>query len=151
MCGSACGAKATGWRSQSQGQRSSRRAGRLWVAIAIAAAPEAAETAEVQLTAERILHDGKQELSTAEGRAKLVTEGSAVDADRIVYDKNKRIATAVGHVVARITQGGKIAVVADLMTLILDDRQLEEMQDVTGRRDMAMSRIQPDIVDASAG
>lgn len=35
--------------------------------------------------------------------------------------------------------------------LILDDRQLEEMQDVTGRRDMAMSRIQPDIVDASAG
>jgi LPS-assembly protein len=95
----------------------------LWLAIAIAAAPEAAETAEVQLTAERILHDGKQELSTAEGRAKLVTEGSAVDADRIVYDKNKRIATAVGHVVARITQGGKIAVVADLMTLILDERQ----------------------------
>ncbi len=35
--------------------------------------------------------------------------------------------------------------------LILDDRQLEDMKDVTGRGEMAMPRMQPDIVDASAG
>jgi len=92
----------------------------LWLALTIAAAPE---TAEVQLTAERLLHDGKLELTTAEGNAKLVTEGSAVDAERIVYDRNKKVATATGHVVARLTQGGKIAVIADLMTLRFDDAQ----------------------------
>ena len=34
--------------------------------------------------------------------------------------------------------------------LILDDRQLEEMQDVAARRNVSMPRLQPDIVDASA-
>ncbi len=92
----------------------------LWLALAISASPE---TTEVELTAERLLHDGQRELSTAEGHAKLVTEGSAVDADRIVYDKLRRVATATGHVVARLTQGGKIAVVADVMTLVFDEQQ----------------------------
>ncbi|MDP1828405.1 MAG: LPS assembly protein LptD [Archangium sp.] len=92
----------------------------LWLALVFTASPE---TAEIQLTAERLLHDGKQDLTTAEGRAKLVTEGAAIDADRIVYDRNRSIATATGHVVARIAQGGKIAIIADLMTVRLDEQQ----------------------------
>lgn len=96
----------------------------LWLALAICAAPETpVEVSEVQITAERVLHDGKKLISTAEGNAKLIAEGSAVDADRIVYDQNRRVATAMGHVVARLTQGGKIAVIADLMSLRFDDRQ----------------------------
>lgn len=96
----------------------------LWLALAICAAPEeTAEVSEVQITAERVLHDGKKLISTAEGTAKLTSEGSAIDADRIVYDQNRRVATAMGHVVARLTQGGKIAVIADLMTLRFDERQ----------------------------
>lgn len=95
----------------------------LWLALAMTAAPETAEVSEVQLTAERVLHDGKKLISTAEGRAKLTAEGSAVDADRIVYDQHRRVATAMGHVVARLTQGGKIAVIADLMTLRFDEQQ----------------------------
>src|SRR3990167_6529693 len=93
----------------------------LWLAFTFCAAP--AETAEIQLTAERLLHDGKKELTTAEGRAKLVTEDAAIDADRIVFDRNRNLATATGHVVARLTQGGRIAVVADLLTLRLDEQQ----------------------------
>lgn len=92
----------------------------LWLALVFTASPE---TVEIQLTAERLLHDGKKELTTAEGRAKLVTEGAAIDADRIVYDRNRSLATATGHVVARIAQGGKIAIVADLMTVRLDEQQ----------------------------
>lgn len=90
----------------------------LWLALLLATEPE---TAEVRLEAERLLHDGQQDLTTAEGRAKLFTEGSAVDADRIVFDKKKRVATATGHVVARLSQGGKVAVLADLVTLRFDD------------------------------
>ncbi len=90
----------------------------LWLALAISASPE---TAEIELTAERTLHDGQRELTTAEGQATLVTEDAAVNADRIVYDKLRNVATATGNVVARLTKGGKIAVVADLMTLKFDD------------------------------
>jgi LPS-assembly protein len=104
----------------------------LWVALVLLAEPAtgadtaselAAETTEIHLTAERLLHDGKRELTTAEGKAKLVTDGSAIDADRIVYDRDRRVATATGHVVARLTQGGRIVVIADLMTLLFDDQQ----------------------------
>lgn len=91
----------------------------LWVAFVLLAPPE---TAEVELTAERLLHDGKKELTTAEGRAKLVAEDAAVDADRIVYDRGRRVATATGHVVARLTDGGRIVVIADLLTLRFDEQ-----------------------------
>lgn len=94
----------------------------LWVALVLVAPPRG-ETSEIELTAERLLHDGKRELTTAEGEAKLVTEGAAIDADRIVYDKERRLATAMGHVVARLTQGGRIVVIADLMTLRFDEQQ----------------------------
>lgn len=90
----------------------------LWLALTICAAPEGAD---IELTAERMLHDGQKDLTTAEGRAKLVTEGAAIDATRIVYDKQRNVATAVGNVVARMTKSGKVAVVADLVTVILDD------------------------------
>ncbi len=92
----------------------------LWVALVLMAPPE---TVEIELTAERMLHDGLKELTTAEGRAKLVTDGAAINADRIVYDRNRRVATATGHVVARMTQGGRMVVIADLMTLRFDDQQ----------------------------
>ncbi len=97
----------------------------LWLALTICAAPD---TADIELTAERLLHDGEKELTTADGRAKLVTDGSVIDADRIVYDKHRNVATATGHVVARIVKSGKVAVVADLMTVLLDDdRQVREI------------------------
>ena len=100
----------------------------LWLALTFCALPPETETAEIQLTAERLLHDGKKDLTTAEGHAKLVTETAAIDADRIVYDRNKNLATATGHVVARIVKGGRIAVVADLMTLLFDDdREVREI------------------------
>ncbi|MDP3155148.1 MAG: LPS assembly protein LptD [Archangium sp.] len=92
----------------------------LWVALVLMAPPE---TVEIQLNAERMLHDGQKDLTTAEGRAKLVTEGAAINADRIVYDRNRNVATATGHVVARMTQGGRMVVIADLMTLRFDDQQ----------------------------
>ena len=92
----------------------------LWVALVVLAAPE---TGEVELTAERMLHDGKKEITTAQGRAKLVAEDAAVDADRIVYDRERRVATATGHVVARLTDGGRIVVIADLLTLRFDEQQ----------------------------
>lgn len=112
----------------------------LCLAIFVAATPE---TAEVQLTAERVLHDGQRELTTAEGRAQLIAEHMAIDAERIVYDKVRRVVTAAGKVVARLTQGGKIAVVADVLTLRLDeahevkevflyDGQAISKKDVTG-------------------
>ena len=95
----------------------------LWLALTFCAVPPETETAEIQLTADRLLHDGKKDLTTAEGRATLVTEDAAIDADRIVFDRNRNVATATGHVVARITQGGRIAVIADVMTLRLDEQQ----------------------------
>ena len=92
----------------------------LWLALTMSASPV---PGELELTAERLLHDGKKELTTAEGRAKLVTDGASIDADRIVYDRQRRVATASGHVVARISQGGRMAVIADVMTLRFDDEQ----------------------------
>lgn len=97
----------------------------LLLALTICATPE---TADIELTAERLLHDGQTEISTAEGRAKLVSGGSVIDAYRIVYDKKRNVATAVGNVVARLVQNGKVAVVADLVTVVLDDdREVREI------------------------
>ncbi|MFT3708703.1 MAG: LPS assembly protein LptD [Archangium sp.] len=104
----------------------------LLLALAICAEPEAAEpeaTSQVQLTAARLLHDGKKLITNAEGDAKLITtDGSAIDADRIVYDQNRRVATATGHVIARLTRGGKIGVIADLVTVRFDEN--DELTDV---------------------
>lgn len=103
----------------------------LWLAIFVAATPE---TAEVVLTAERMLHDGQREVSTAEGVAQLRSEHLAIDAERIIYDKLRRVVTATGKVVARITQGGKVAVVADVLTLRLDDaHEVKEVYLYDGR------------------
>lgn len=102
----------------------------LWLAIALSAAPDAGPfdadlppaDQTVELVAERVLHDGQAELSTGEGNAKLRGPSMAVDADRLIYDAHRRIATASGHVVARLVQGGRVAVLADLVTLIFDDQ-----------------------------
>lgn len=112
----------------------------LWLAIiATAPPPELADVAlpegeEVMLTAERLLHDGKKELTTAEGRAKLTSAGIAVDADRIVYDQPRNVVTAVGHVVARVVRGGKVAITSDVLTMVLDEhRQVRDLYVYDGR------------------
>ncbi len=107
----------------------------LWLALTMSAS---SDPAELELTAERLLYDGKKELTTAEGRAKLKIDGAAIDADRIVYDRNRRVATASGHVVARITQGGRIAVISDVMTLRFDDEQ--EVREVFLYEGQALSK-----------
>lgn len=119
----------------------------LCLAIFVAVTPE---TAEVVLTAERMLHDGQREVSTAEGRAQLRSEHLAIDAERIIYDQLRSVVTATGKVVARITRGGKVAVIADVLTLRLDeahevkeiylyDGQAISKKDVTGAALLAAS------------
>ncbi|MFO0599393.1 MAG: LPS assembly protein LptD [Myxococcaceae bacterium] len=76
---------------------------------------------ETDVVAERVLHDDLKLITTAEGNAKLRGDDLALNADRIVYDQRRRVATAVGHVVARVNQGGKVAVTADVLTLVFDD------------------------------
>lgn len=101
----------------------------LWLAITIAASPDAgpfdadlpAPEDSLQLDAERLLHDGKRELTTGEGGAQLRGDSVAIDADRLVYDARQRVATAIGRVVARVSKGGKVAVIADLLTLRFDE------------------------------
>ena len=113
----------------------------LWLAIIATAPPtELADAAalpegeEVTLTAERLLHDGKKDLTTAEGKAKLSSAGIAVDAERIVYDQQRNVVTAVGHVVARLVRSGKIGITSDVLTLVLDEhRQVEDVYLYDGR------------------
>jgi LPS-assembly protein len=86
------------------------------------------DTAEVTLTAERVLHDGREQRTIAEGRAHLETAGAAVDADRIVYDRSRDVVTAVGHVVARVAQGGTpTSVLADVVSLRLSGERVDEI------------------------
>jgi LPS-assembly protein len=82
---------------------------------------------EVTLTAERVLHDGREQRTIAEGQAHLETAGVAVDADRIVYDRSREVVTAVGHVVARVAQGTPTSVLADVVSLRLSGERVEEI------------------------
>jgi lipopolysaccharide assembly outer membrane protein LptD (OstA) len=97
----------------------------LWLAVALSAPPQ---PGEVTITGERLLHDGKRRVSIVEGRARLDTAGAAVNADRLVYDEGARVVTASGNVVVRLVRGGRIVVVADVVTLRLDDA--DEVQEV---------------------
>ncbi|MDX2013052.1 MAG: hypothetical protein SFW67_22855 [Myxococcaceae bacterium] len=98
-----------------------------WILTAtlLSASPDATE---LTLTAERVLHDGREQRTIAEGRAHLETAGAAVDADRIVYDRSREVVTAVGHVVARVAQGGTpTAVMADVVSLRLTGERVDEI------------------------
>ncbi len=86
----------------------------------------AGPVAEVELRAERLLHDEKHGLTTAEGSARLRASNAAVDADRIVYERESRRVTAVGHVTARLAEGGLVGLVAESVTLRLDGDRVEE-------------------------
>ncbi len=91
------------------------------------------QTDEVTLTAERLLHDGAADRTLAEGRAHLDTDGAAIDAERIVYEQQTGVITAVGHVVARFAQrGAPMAVLADLVTLRLEGTQVVEISVLDG-------------------
>jgi LPS-assembly protein len=89
-----------------------------WLALALCASPA---PAELSISGERLLRDGQRLLTTVEGGARLDTDGAAVNADRLTYDETRRVVTAVGHVVVRLVRGGKIAIVADVVTLRLDE------------------------------
>lgn len=81
----------------------------------------------VTLTAERLLHDGQAQRTTAEGHATLTTAGAAITARRIVYDRAQGAATATGEVVARFVQGGLLAVTADVVTVRFQDGEVREV------------------------
>lgn len=89
----------------------------VWLALALCAPGDAAE---VRLDAELVLRDGQRHLDTAAGNARLVSTDAAIDADRIAYDEDRRVATAAGHVVARLAQAGLVLVVADVVTVRFD-------------------------------
>lgn len=103
--------------------------------IAASPAPDGApgETVEFTLTAERVLHDGKANRTTAEGRARLVGPDTALSADRIVYDRALAAATATGHVVARLAQGGLVAITADVVSLRFEGEEVREVFLLDGR------------------
>lgn len=101
-----------------------------WVAATVGlllAAEPTAPGRELQLTAERVLHDTKAERTTAEGSAALRSAGLAVDADRITYDQRQDAATAVGHVLVRLAQGQLVSMTADVITLRFLDGDLHEV------------------------
>ena len=99
------------------------------IAFALAALVLAAdaEPRPVELAAERLIHDGQARRTVAEGNARLTTAGSAVSADRIVYDENKKVATASGNVALRLVTRGLIAVTADAAALVFEDDEVKEV------------------------
>ncbi len=102
----------------------------LLLALPPAAEPDAME---LTLTAERLLHEGRASRTTAEGRARLSGRALALNADRIVYDRAQGAVTATGHVVARVTQGGLVAVTADVVTVRLDGDAVRDIYLLDGR------------------
>lgn len=105
--------------------------------IAAPSAPEG-DTVALTLTAEHLLHDGKARRTTAEGHANLVGPDTALTADRIVYDRDQAVATAAGHVVARIAQGGLVAITADVVTLRFEGDEVREVYLLDGQ---AVSKV----------
>ena len=82
---------------------------------------------EVQLKAERLVRDGTAKRTIAEGNATLIADGAAVSADRIVYDEEKKVASASGNVALRIVQRGLIAVTADAAAIFFEGGQVSEV------------------------
>lgn len=103
-------------------------------AAVLSAAAAGAQTTELTLTAERLLHDGQARRTIAEGNARLVTDGAAVNAERIVYDQERQRIVAVGHVVARIAQSGTpTAILADVAEFRLEGEQIVEVHLLDGK------------------
>lgn len=86
-----------------------------------------AEPTVFELSAERIVHDGAQHRAFAEGNAELLTDGSALHADRITWDHDAQFATAIGHVALRLTRGGLLVIVADVVTVRFEDDEVREV------------------------
>ncbi len=82
---------------------------------------------EVQIDAERLLHDGANRRTTAEGQASLRGDGYAINADRILFDRSLNAVTAIGHVVARIAQNGLVVMTGDVVTLRMAGNQVREV------------------------
>lgn len=98
-------------------------------ALTVAAAVLAAEPEprQVELTAEQLFHDGAAKRTTAEGSAQLRTAGSALSADRIVYDEGRALATASGSVALRLVTRGLLAVTADSAAILFEDGEVKEV------------------------
>ncbi|MDP3233391.1 MAG: hypothetical protein Q8N26_11490 [Myxococcales bacterium] len=108
--------------------------GLLTVAMLAAPADAPVETSEYTLTAERMLHDGVNKRTIAEGRAHLETSGVAIDAERILYDQNRQTIVAVGRVVARIAQEGTpTAILAEVAEFKLEGEQITEVHVLDGK------------------
>lgn len=108
--------------------------GLLTVAMLAAPADAPVETSEFTLTAERMLHDGVNKRTIAEGKAHLETAGVAVDAERILYDQNRQTIVAIGRVVARIAQEGTpTAIIAEVAEFKLEGDQITEVHVLEGK------------------
>ncbi len=112
-------------------------------AVLLSADPGAVE---LELSAERVVHDGAKALTTAEGQAQLRTAGAVLDAERIVYDKGRQAATAVGSVSLRLLplpaqrgevgrrpgEGQPIIVTADVVTVRFEGDEVREVYILDG-------------------
>jgi LPS-assembly protein len=101
------------------------------------------------ISGERELHDGATEITSVEGHAKLLSDGLALDADRLVYDQRRGVITAVGHVVGRITQGGLTSILADVVTVRLADQQVRDVWLLEGRAQTRASTTPEALLAAS--
>ncbi|MEW5743256.1 MAG: LPS assembly protein LptD [Myxococcota bacterium] len=97
------------------------------VSLSAAAGGDSGAGKTLTVTAERVLHDGKTDRTTAEGHAVLRGDELAITADRLVYDPVQGAITAAGRVVARFTQGGLIAITADVVTVRLEGEEVREI------------------------
>ncbi len=96
-----------------------------WLLAAVVAAPDGAT--ELTLTAERVLHDGATKRTIAEGRAHLVTDGAALDAERIYFDQPSNTVIAVGAVLGRVVQGATPMVLkGEVVELQLEGERIVE-------------------------
>lgn len=102
-----------------------------WVLAAVLAASDG--TTEITLTAERVLHDGATKRTIAEGRAHLVTDGVALDAERIYFDQPSDTVIAVGAVLGRVVQGATPMVLkGDVVELRLEGERIVEVHVLQG-------------------
>ncbi len=87
----------------------------------------------VELNAEHVVYHQDTGFTLAEGQVVLKTEGAVVHADRLVYDKQAGVATALGHVTGRLAAQGLWAVFGELVTLRFDATKLTDVYVLDGK------------------
>ncbi len=126
-----------------------------WVVLLILAVQPvistAGETTEMTLTAETLVHDTAANRSNAIGKAKLVSTNAAINADRILYDRNEHAATAVGNVVARLFDSGSntVVITADVLSLRFDGDEVDELYFLDGQAVSKKGATHQQMLDAT--